>query len=99
MTDPYKTNTFAGSERGDVGGFSANQSKAWYIVTANIPIHIFGQVAYGIWRYYYVIMQMRSGVIQLISKQNITVLQRNQDGVTIWPNFDWKKELIYQTCP
>ena len=29
MTDPCKNNAFAGSEPGDSGGFSANQSKPW----------------------------------------------------------------------
>ena len=29
MTDPCKNNDFAGSEQGDDGGFSANQSKPW----------------------------------------------------------------------
>ena len=29
MTDPCKNNAFAGSEPGDGGGFSANQSKPW----------------------------------------------------------------------
>ena len=40
MTDPSKNNVFAGSERGDSGGFSANQSKPWrhgelWIITKN----------------------------------------------------------------
>ena len=30
MTDPCKNNAFAGLERGDTGGFSANQSKLWH---------------------------------------------------------------------
>ena len=45
VPDPCKNNAFDGSERGDSGGFSANQSKPWrhgehiWNSYSNIKIH------------------------------------------------------------